>query len=264
MKFTSTLTLLFVAVTFFFSCKDKDVQSSNSSSSCKVAKVYSYDFTTGSIDDSAIYTYTDNKVSKVQLSSGEYYNLVYNGAYVTRRNFYSNSSSQTSSGFEQVTYNSDNTIQKIEGMEKATTGFAMTYRYDFTYTSGKLTKLTINDITNNIATKIEDYAYTYTGENITSTKYADYTGSGSTETITYAYDNIGNYFKKQNAQILLVDPFLASDGTSFPLILSANNASSISSSGITFQITYQTDDKQNLSSVKINNQTAIRYSYQCQ
>lgn len=258
--FKPILTGIVVTATFLLSCNSKkDVEAGNSS--CKLTQEYRY--VGGVKDDSVTYTYTGNKATKVQYGGGEYYTLQYNGEYVTRRNNFQSRSSTTPSDFLQVTYNTDNTVQKIESLEKASSGYAVAYRLDFSYTSGKLSKVTGYDVTNNVATKIEEYTYTYTGENITSAVYKEI-ATGDTEAATFTYDNKSNYFKAQNIQLLLIDAFLASDGLSFPLIMSGNNVVGLTISGVPVQITYETDSKQNLTTIKVNNQNALAYTYQCQ
>jgi hypothetical protein len=156
-------------------------------------------------------------------------------------------------------------FKKLRYLKKLATGFVMTERLEFTYASQKLSKLIGYDINNNTATKTYEYTYTYTGENITSASLREIS-SGDTESATFTFDNSTNHFKKQNIQLLFIDPFLAADGLSFPLILSANNVTAITSTGIPVpvQIGYVTDSKQNLTMVKVNNQTTLSYSYQCQ
>ena len=258
------LTALVISVTFLFSCKTKDVEGTGNS--CKLVKSYFYDVSGGgAVADSVRYTYTGNLITKVQLGSGDHYTLQYNGEYVTRQNNFSGASSTTPSDFLQVTYNADNTIQKVENHEKASTGYVLSYRTDFSYTAGKIVKITSFEITNNVAKKAEEYTYTYTGENITKASYIEFS-TGDTDQMSFTFDNTTNYFKKQNMQLLFTDPYLASDGLSVPLIMSANNAATITYPGVPVPIplTYQTDDKKNVTMLKVNNQPTLSYSYQCQ
>ncbi len=257
-----SLLFLFTASVFFYGCK-KDKDDDPAQQTCRVTKV-NYFESTGAPLDSAAYTYTGDKVSKVQLSE-QNYTLEYNGNNVVKRNIFS-SAGATPDAYDQVTYNSDGTINKIESFERVSSNYVLGYRANFTYSGGKLTKAAFSDINNNTATVYEDYVYTYTGNNITSSLYTDYTGSApSTQTLTYTFDTNTNYFKKQNSQFLLIDAFFADfDGLFLPLAFSENNVISISSAGQSIPLSYTLDSRQNLGDIRLLNQLFARYTYQCQ
>ena len=64
--------------------------------------------------------------------------------------------------------NSDGTISKIDYYDRVSgTTFAAYYRYEFSYASGKLSKVTEYDLGNSTPEKTWEYTYTYTGNNIT-------------------------------------------------------------------------------------------------
>jgi hypothetical protein len=257
-----SLLFLFTASVFFYGCK-KDKDDDPAQQTCRVAKV-NYFETNGAPSDSAIYTYTADKVTKVQLSEANF-TLEYNGNNVVRRNYFLSAASMPNA-YDQVTYNTDGTISRIENFERVSSNYSSVYRLDFTYTAGKLVKATYNDITNNVATKEEEYVYTYTGNNITSAVYTDFTGSTpSPQTFTYTYDTNINYFKKLNSQVFLIDLlFLDLDGSSLPLIFSGNNVLSLSGNGQSIPLSYTLDTRQNLGEIRLVNQLFARYTYQCQ
>ncbi|MFN2437914.1 MAG: hypothetical protein ABR503_01860, partial [Chitinophagaceae bacterium] len=228
---------------FFYGCKkDKDAPAQQT---CKVIKV-NYFGTNGAPVDSAAYTYTGDKVSKVQLSKANY-TLEYSGNNIVKRNIFSTAGA-TPDAYDQVTYNSDGTISKIEGFERVSSNYVLVFRASFTYTGGKVTKASFSDINNNTATVYEDYVYSYTGNNVTSSLYTDYSGSTpSTQTFTFTYDTNPNYFKKYNSQFLLIDAFFADfDGLFLPVAFSENNVTNISSGGQSIPFTYTLDSRQNL------------------
>ena len=257
-----SLLLLLGSSVVFNSCK-KDKSDDPAQQTCKVTKV-NYFGTTGAAVDSAVYTYTGDKVSKVQLSAANY-TLEYSGNNVVKRNIFSTAGA-TPDAYDQVTYNSDNTINKIESFERVSSNYVLVYRANFTYTGGKLTKAAFNDVNNNTPTLYEDYVYTYTGNNITSSVYTDYSGSTpSSQTLTYSFDTNTNYFKKQNSQFLLIDAFFADfDGLFLPLAFSDNNVISISGNGQSLPFSYTLDSRQNLGDIRLLNQLFARYTYQCQ
>ncbi len=257
-----SLLFLFTASVFFYGCK-KDKDDNPAQQTCKVTKV-NYFGSTGLPVDSAAYTYTGDKVSKVQLST-QNYTLEYSGNNVVKRNIFS-SAGATPDAYDQVTYNSDNTINKIESFERVSANYVLVYRANFTYTSGKLTKAAFSNINNNTATVYEDYVYTYTGNNVTSSLYTDYTTSTpSSQTLNFTFDSNANYFRNQNSQFLLIDAFFADlDGLFLPLAFSDNNVLSISGTGGSIPLSYTLDSRQNLGDIRLLNQLFARYTYQCQ
>jgi len=253
---------IFASSVLFYGCK-KDKDNDPAQQTCKITKV-NYFGTTGAPVDSAAYTYTGDKVSKVQLST-QNYTLEYSGNNVIKRNIFSTAGA-SADAYDQITYNSDGTINKIESFERVSSNYVLAYRAAFTYSGAKLTKATFSDINNNTATVYEDYVYNYTGNNITSSVYTDYSGSTPfTQTFTYTFDTNTNYFKKQNSQFLLIDAFFADfDGLFLPLAFSDNNVTNISSNGQSIPFSYTLDSRQNLGDIRLLNQLFARYTYQCQ
>ncbi len=259
-----TLLIFITATTLIFSCKKNDTESQTT---CRATKV-NY-FQTGSNPiDSAVYTYTGDKVSKVQLSS-QNYTIEYTGNNLTKKNYFI-SAAATPEFYDLISYNTDNTISKVETFSRSSgSTYELVWRVDFAYTGGKLTKVTSNEVNNNVSSGFDEFTYTYSGNNITSASYRDLTDpSLPAETINYSYDNNPNYLKKQNSQILLVDAFFSDlDGLFIPLVVSENNVVSISGAVGSVSVTYEIDNNQNLRDFRIMQgpqQLALsRYTYTC-
>src|SRR5688500_8822097 len=98
----------------FFSCQKEDSDDQTNPGSCKVVKMYLYDF--GQLADSLFNTYTNEKITKVTL--GNYYDisLTYDGSKIVRRD-YIDLSTNTPDGYAIISYNTDGTIYKIDEYE---------------------------------------------------------------------------------------------------------------------------------------------------
>jgi hypothetical protein len=255
--------VLSLAVIFLFSCK-KDHDPDPSSSNCKVLKAYAYD--QGSIYDSAIYTYTNDKVTRVD-AADYYFTLEYAGDRISKRNFYSIGST-TIEGYETVTYNADGTISKLERFTGSGSSAQLWERITYTYSGGKLQKVSTNDDdgTGNLV-PYNEVSFEYTGNNITKER-SEYFGSfPSVDTLTFQYDSKANYFSRQNNQFFLVDPFfLDVDTEVFPLFLSQNNVTTVvylSDPLSPILFSYEEDSHSNGTKVKQDGELLFSYMYQC-
>jgi hypothetical protein len=270
MNLTKTLGLAFLGATLLFtSCKkDDDDDSSNNSPACKVNRAIFTSSGTSSGSDTTAFIYSGDKLTKLT-NNGNEVAFEYSGDRITKRSYLTAGSSNPVE-VDLVSYNSDGTISKVEYTDQVSgSTFTPFWRVEFTYTSGKITKLTEYDLTNGSAEKAWEYTYTYTGNNITKVDETDYTlASPETTSYNYAYDSNNNYFKKQNVQAMLIDPYLGGEeGIFLPLFYSANNVTSISTTGGSLPISYTTDDKQNLKDISLVSplaQLKVNYSYLCQ
>lgn len=156
---------------FLWSCekgeKDKD------QNDCKILKTES--FSGNNVDFRASYVYTDNRISKVDVPQiGGYYTLEYTGDRITKRKYYENGTT-VHDMYDQITYNTDGTINKIETFELVS---GDTYERfatsSFTYTNGKLSKLQFFEDWGGSVDLVEEYTYMFTGNNITSMIIKDY------------------------------------------------------------------------------------------
>jgi hypothetical protein len=268
MTLTKTLGLAFLGSALLFtSCKKDDDDASNNTPVCKISNEYFYEGSSTTPSDTTAYTYSGDKLSKMTLYGDDLeITIEYTGDNITKRN-YIVSGSTTPIGYDQITYNSDGTISKIEifGLVSGTT-FAPVWRTEFTYTSGKISKLTEVDITSGTEEIDSEYTYTFTGNNITQVVATD-PSTSQTATYNYTYDSNANYFKKHNAQAYILDSFLGNDGAFLPVFFSANNVTGLSVGSATAPISYTTDDNQNVKDVVIvtpQGQFKINYNYLCQ
>lgn len=261
------IAVLCTLTTFLFSGCKKDKDDVAKKENCRITKSYLYDG--GVIEDSAVYFYSGNSITKIE-SSEFFYTLDYDGNNnITKRSYY-NPGTTTAALYDQISYNSNNTISKIETFEKTVgTTFQSILRYDFAYINGKFNKITVNVLSNNITTKVAEYMYTYTGDNITGVLIKNFTGSGpAQETLNFTFDTNPNYFKKQGRQVFLTDLLFAYDlfePSALPLTESANNVATLpADAGSTEAVSYVPNEKQNLKELKVNNKLITSYAYQCQ
>jgi len=268
MKLLKTVSLSFITLSFLLaSCKKEDNESKN----CGILKTELYEANT--VAFRGYYTYTNNQITKVEVPEiGGYYLLDYTGDKITKRNFFVNGSSVIDM-YDQISYNADGTINKIETFELV--GPGNTYeRYNLTtfiYTNGKLSKLQIFEDWGNATELIEEYTYTYTGNNITSFVYKDLE-TFQTKNFTFQYNTENNFYHALNSHILLADPVLSSvdgmfpviAGELLPLVLSANNATSIQEDNTAaMPIEYTKDENGNITALRIDGEQRIGYAYRC-
>lgn len=267
MKLTKTFGLAFMAAALLFtSCKKDDDDDGPAAVTCKLSKSVFFD-QAGARDDSATYTYSGDKISKATLSDGYYYNFDYSGDKISKRSGFV-AGTNTAEYYQQVSYNSDGTISKVESFEQTSgTNYAIYDRMEFVYSSGKIQKIDYFAVSGTNSQKVAEILYTYTGNNITQAKITDLSTTPSQSiTYSYTYDANNNFMKKQNAQIHLIDPFFGDvDPTLLPFAISANNVASLSIVGSgSAALTYNLDDKQNLKSINVAGRSIVEYGYQCQ
>jgi len=248
-----------------FSCKKDNSDDSKQPLTCTLAKAYYFD-SVGSISDSIIYTYTGDFITKLSNAAG-YATLEYTTDKVTRRNFFSAGSS-TADAFEIIAYNGDGTISNI----KSYIIFGSPIQYsqdDFTYNNGKLSKLDIReaDLTNGLLKPSSSSTFTYSGNNISQsvTSYYDPTTGGVDDvaTLSYTFDTNENYFRKSNGvftEYLFVE---AIDGTTIPLLFSANNATKVTEGSGETTLAYTLDSNNNFYEFFSDGTKYSRYVYDC-
>lgn len=268
MNLMKTLGLALIGPALFFtSCKKEDTATETpaaGTSGCKVTKAYIYPANATTPSDSTIYYYNGTKISKLNMGGNDML-LEYAGDKITRRNFV-NTGSTTPANYDQVSYTADGAISRVESFgHTSSNSYTSYWRTDFTYTSGQLSRLTEYNMTSGSPVKEKEYVYTASGNNITGVTETDYTSNpASTFTYTCIFDSTDNYYKKQNAQAMLTDPYMGGvDGLFLPLFYSTNNVTNISSEGHNMAFAYATDDRQNLTQVSLG-QLRFSYSYLCQ
>ena len=260
LKFSIGLTLF--TSTFFAACKkdDDDDDGGGNQNACKVSQVQYFD--SGQVYETGRYTYTENQLTKVQFDD-YYYTFERTNNNISKRNYFFSASSSPEY-YDQITYNSDGTISRIEVSEKTQTStYTPVLRIENTYSGGKINKTNYLLIDGGMTEPFLESTYTYTGNNITSMSYVDYSDT-SQGTVNYTYDSNPNLFKKQNNQIFLVDQlfnflFSFESFILLPMGFSENNVTNISNT----TISYESDDRQNLKDVKIGGILFARYTSQC-
>lgn len=244
----------------FQSCKKDDDDGENTSENpCKVTSAQY--LSNGQTVQTATYTYTSNQVTKVQLTDVNY-TFEYANNNITKRNYFF-SAGANPEVYDQVSYNSDGTVSRIESFGITNSGtYTQFMRIDFTYSGGKLNKMTFSEITGSASEVFLENTYSYTGNNITSLDLIDHRDT-TQGTLNYTYDTNPNHLKKQNSQVFMIDllfnSILNDEGVFLPLAFSENNVTGVS--GTSFS--YQSDTRQNLTDINVDGKPFIKYTYQC-
>lgn len=220
----------------------------------------------GGVDDTAGYTYTNSLVSKIAFTD-VYYTYQYNANKVSRRSYFQ-PGTVSALAYDEVTYNGDGTVAKVETFAAAPgvpTGVLL-LGYEFTYSAGKLIRMVEKIDTSFTGLPLKayyEYDYTYTGNNITRYVENDIFNNIK-DTVNFTFDNVNNYFKK-NPNALFVDIFFNEiNGQLAPFLFSANNVTMLSSTGGDLSISYSLDDKTNLKEVLVDGGAVVRYTYKCE
>jgi len=231
---------------------------------CQIVKAEYLDGT-GGIDDTSGYVYTNDKLTRINHT--DYYNtLEYNGNKVTKKNYHETGSTAPD-GYDQFVYNGDGTLAKADfyAIDPSNQQAHLLISVEFTYSAGKVTKLSekIDTNSNGVLDPIYEYTYTYTGNNITRTVVKDLVAN-ATENIDYEYDSNPNYFPKDPSALLTDILFEDYSGDILPLVLSANNVTKVIQTGTSVAVSYSTDTNKNLTELKINSIPVVKYYHKCQ
>jgi hypothetical protein len=210
------------------------------------------------LEDSVFYTYTNEKISQVTLGNEYRISVKYEGDKVVRRDYF-DLSTNTADGYSIISYNPDGTINRIE--EYANGQMIADWTYRFTYTSGKLTKLTLLD---DQSQPFEEYVYTYSGNNISKTEYIDDPGGSSMHyTTEWKYDNRKNVYTSNQQALLLDGVFMLDMGSYAAFCLSANNVTEISYDNTTDPVVYTRDAQNNITETKLAGSLFSKNIYEC-
>jgi len=255
--------ILSVSVLLLASCQ-QDPDPTPPASNCKLQKEYSYD--SGSVDDSAIYTYTNNRVTKVE-TSYLYFTVEYANDKISRRNFYQPGTT-VMNGHEIITYNSDGTINKVERFEDNGSNAVLWERMNFTYSGGKLVKVaTVADDGTGTVAPYSDVNFQYTGNNVTKEVYTYFGSTPETDSITFQNDANPNYFTHQSTQFWLLDPnFLDAEAQALVFFLNQNNVTTVIDSYdplSPIHYSYEADSHGNLIRFKEDGTLYLQYVYSC-
>ena len=265
MRKISTISYLLLSSFSLFlisSCQKEPSSDTLPEINCLLEKAYYYD-DTGTVADSMAYTYTNNKVIKVSNADG-YITLEYTNEKVSKRNFYS-TGFPDSHAYDVVTYNADGTLATIKTYFDFNGQVIQFEQYEFSYTNGKLVKLDIKEYDPDTSQfeLYETTTYTYTGDNITQSITNDRDAGTPDEIFHYSHDNNENYFIKSNA---LFTDFAFVDGlqgSSIPLLISANNVTRVFDDTDELLLNYKLDSKNNFYEWYFDDVLASRYFYDC-
>lgn len=266
MNATLRLTLALFVLAIMASCQKEPDESiiQQPTLNCQLTKAVQYD-EMGDIDDTAGYTYTSSKVTRIDRVDS-YNTLEYNGDKVVRRN-YIQRVGPSFDAYDNITYNADGTPSKVEFFISGGVlpSPIRLLGYEFQYSGGKLTgflEKADTSFSGQPLVTLYSYQYTYTGNNITRAIETD-VESGLKDTLNYQFASTNNYFKPI-ANVLFTDVlFTELNGQLIPFAVSANNVSSIEVGGDNFPIAYNLDTNKNLSELLIGGVVAARYSYTC-
>jgi hypothetical protein len=261
MKTNSQLILALLTLLFFTVSCTKNVTESSLGTNCQLIKVVTYE--NAVTTDSALYVYVNNKVSRINWVNW-YYTFEYNGEKITKRSTFETAGT-IAYMYDLVSYNADNTINKIEKFVLNAGNYVRSYVNEFTYNNGKLNKTSIKTDNNGTLTLEEEYAYSYTGTNITQCIYTFFDSSNgnpvSTFEFTYMYDKNANYLVQQNPQALLLDEY---DGAFVPGYVSTNNIITSNLQGSPITESYKLNNNAYLQSISVLNSMIASFTYDCQ
>ncbi len=262
-KLSSLSNLLSTSIALFLlsSCQKEPAADTTPETACKLTKAYYFD-EIGTLADSLVYTYTNNKISKAANADG-HIAFAYSDDKITKRSFY-DASSQQQDAYDVATYNSDGTLKTIKKYYSFGNQTIPYDQYDFIYSGNKLVKFEVKyyNTTTSQYELYETTTYTYTGDNITQS-ITDPSSTSLSDTLNYAHDTNKNYFTKSNAFFFEFAFMEEISGSVIPLIMSSNNVISVYEDGDEFPLAYKVDDKNNFSEWYLDGRLGSRYLYDC-
>jgi hypothetical protein len=241
-----------------------------SASSCKITNGYYY-YSSAGIYDSAIFTYDQDKISRVE--GDEYFaTYSYTGDNITGRKFFHKINNNALLTSDTIQYGSDNSVSKMISWFYPTSSLGDTVRivYLFNYTGENVSSV--------IKQKTQFTLLGIEIDTVISTFYTNATGNtdyilmkspqgGLYDSIHYTYDTKPNYFRAIHPYFFIFDPFfiLHQDIVAdFPYTMSKNNVLKFS-----YNFTgednaeYETDSLNNITAVDLSGSPYMRYKYQC-
>lgn len=268
MRITSLLCSFFIASLFLISCQPELPSNLNTNTGCRLSKAYSYFTGSGTIADSAEFTYAANRITRVNLNSDYYFTLDYSNEKITKRNFF-NSATNASEGYDLLSYNADGTIKKIDRFDNSGTP-QIWELIEFNYSQGKLVKAKISDDdgSGNLL-PVTEAVYSYTANNISKivTQSYSFGQPNDLDSISLVYDAQPNYFKKQDSYYLMTNPFFIEFDLGFLAFMTSEHnlikAVNPNDPSDVLIYSYAADSRGNLVSVSEDGQIGLRYAYSC-
>lgn len=260
------LTVLLLVSLLFVSCERNKVEEVQPSRNCRLVEQIMHPWSS-TYGYTLKYTYTGDKISRIDDSRNEYFTFEYIGVRLTKKNsFYGGSASPHK--YDIINYNADGTVSSIQRYwlkDLQANTYVQVMDIEFTYAGGKMVNVTTYRWGGGVRSKQQEYVYTYTGSNITKVDYTRHWDNGSGFTYTLTYNNLENYVRKRGTYAWLYthvwDEYYGDliNGDAIARSQSAHNAT-IAFTGSTL---YTADDDQNLSIIWRNNQTDEKYLYEC-
>jgi hypothetical protein len=238
-------------------------------STCKITTGLYYGGS-GMINDSASFTYLNDKLSKLE-GQDTYVLYNYTGAEITSRKFiekFDNSLSRT----DTIQYDGSKNLTKFttwyfqDNFNPDTSRVIYTYQYQ----AGKLK--TIIEATTLFGssgiyedTVINQFTWDAAG-NISKLVYSD-AGYQPFDSITYTYNSNTNYLKVIHPHFYLFDPFFEIHVglmAHLSYFYSKNNVTAFHIyGGVDYQVNYGLDSTNKVTAVRLDNDEYMQYRYQC-
>jgi hypothetical protein len=263
---TRLLCLLVPVALIFSSCQKEISGEEVLTPKCRLEKITYYD-DTGAFSDSASFVYnSSNKVTRANTAGG-YYNLYnYKNDKISSVDYYQDQQGYLRF-FDSVVYDGSGRIKNVLFYTDLP-GFNLAYAgYDITYNVANVPEKIIQKVLDTTSGNLVDayqYDYTYTSGNITRLIFTE-VASSLKDTITYTYDSNPNYFQKLSTDFGLLDMYLTGAtgqyyGDFGALVFSRNNVTAINS----LPVTYQKDAQGNLTELLIDGDRQASYTMKCQ
>jgi hypothetical protein len=263
-----TLPLLAVIATLAGCMKFETYPVTAQSNGCKISTMYLYG-ATGSINDTARFTWTGNNITKVVLNA-YHYDIEYDGSLVTRRNFYLPGAT-TPDHYDRIVYNpaANYILTRYELFEEDAPGSY--YRADSTvyqFTNGFMTGLTqwTRAAASDPIAVLRRKLYTYNGSNLSQVQDIRYhNGAPADTTITSVSTNSDpNYYRAIHDWFWAISPMWVNDHQeALKNSLTRDAVAQETIGSIPIQYSYTTDAKGNLEEMRGNGVRSTRFAYNC-
>jgi hypothetical protein len=261
------LAISLLMVVLGFSCQQEIAEIINSVSSCRIDKGYYYGGS-GGINDSVLFTYSDNKVIKAE-GVDDIVNYTYTGNHITGRRFYEKPGNLFWS-VDSILYDGSGNITKmINRSYPSSQVFDTTLStYDFSYTAGRLSQVIETEtIVNNPPDSILYTIHTDASGNLDKITFSDF-GFNYQDSVLYAFDTNPNYFKIVHPHFFLFDPFFELQVglvSQLPYFYSHNNVINFNVYGAyNNPVVYGVDSANHVTRVDMGGFEYMKYRYSCQ
>ena len=237
---------------------------------CKITNGYYYGGS-GGINDSADFTYVNNRISRVE--GQDYYVLYYyTGSNITARKFFDKTDNHLSR-VDTIQYNASNKITSYINWHYDDPFFWDTTRMIYTYQYAGDKIATVKEATTVFEsfgitedTILHYFTYDAAG-NISKIVYTD-ASAQPFDSIAYTYDTRPNYFSVVHPQFYLFEPFFELHVgliAHLPYFYSKNNVTGFRIYGTAdYNITYGLDSLNHVTSVNLDGFDYMKYKYSCQ